>query len=111
MYRAAKRGPCGKDNIPVEGVMKELIFRSVDLSRIINRNEDRVIKAMEMILGEVDWQPEPLDIQDIYALSLNRLPPRYVQEGTIVFNEPIRNRELEDVVREAVTKVRNNPNY
>ena len=89
----------------------DLKIRLVDLSRIYNKNEKRVVLAMEKILGEMDWDPEPLDIQDIYALSLNRLPPRYVQEGTIVFNEPIRIGEIERVVREAVEKVKDSPNY
>lgn len=92
--------------------MKELKFRSVDLSRINNRNEIRVIQAMDSIMSEMkDWEPEALDIQDIYALALNRLPPRYVQEGTIVFNEPVRKEEVEKVVREAVRVVKESPNY
>lgn len=89
-----------------------LKIQLVDLSRIYNKNEKRVVLAMEKILSKMeDWEPEPLDIQDIYALSLNRLPPRYVQEGTIVFNEPIRIADIERVVQEAVDKVRDSPNY
>lgn len=92
--------------------MSELNFRLVDLSRISNKNEKRVIQAMEKVLGEIDdWEPQGLDIQDIYALALNRLPPRYVQEGTIVFNEPVRREDIEKIVRESVNKVRNSPNY
>jgi hypothetical protein len=84
----------------------------VDLSRVTNKNEKRVILAMEKILATVkDWEPEALDIQDIYALALNNLPPRYVQEGTIVFNERVKNEEVEKVVREAIEKVRISPNY
>jgi hypothetical protein len=84
----------------------------VDLSRISNKNEKRVIQAMEKILATIsDWDPEALDIQDIYALALNSLPPRYVQEGTIVFNERVKNEEVEKVVREAIEKVRISPNY
>lgn len=84
----------------------------VDLSRISNKNEKRVIQAMEKILATIsDWDPEALDIQDIYALALNSLPPRYVQEGTIVFNERVKNEEVEKVVREAIEKVRTSPNY
>ena len=89
----------------------EYEFRSVDLSRVYNKNEKRVIKSMETILTELNWEPEALDIQDIYALSLNNLPPRYVQDGTIVFNESVRNDEVDRVVREAVEKVKSSPNY
>ncbi|MDD3618923.1 MAG: late competence development ComFB family protein [Desulfobulbaceae bacterium] len=87
-------------------------LRFVDLSRISNKNEKRVIQAMEKILATIDdWEPEVLDIQDIYALALNSLPPRYVQEGTIVFNERVKNDEVEKVVRDAIEKVKTSPNY
>ena len=90
----------------------DLKIQLVDLSRIYNKNEKRVVLAMEKILGAMDnWEPEPLDIQDIYALALNQLPPRYVQEGTIVFNEPIRIGDVERVVQEAIDKVKESPNY
>lgn len=82
------------------------------LSKIINKNEKRVAVAMELLLGEMeDWSPETLDIQDIYALALNRLPPRYVQDGTIVFNEPVKNEEIDRVVEEAIGIVKDSPNY
>ncbi len=92
--------------------MSELKFRFVDLGRITNKNEKRVILAMEKLLADLDeWDPEPLDIQDIYALALNRLPPRYVQDGTIVFNEPVKREEVERVVGEAIKTVKDSPNY
>ena len=90
----------------------ELNVRYVDLSRIYNKNEKRVVLAMEKILSAIeDWEPEALDIQDIYALTLNSLPPRYVQEGTIVFNEPVKITEVEKAVHKAIEKVRSTPNY
>lgn len=90
----------------------DLKLRFVDLSRISNKNEKRVIQAMEKILAAMDdWEPEALDIQDIYALALNNLPPRYVQEGTIVFNERVKNEDIEQEVQAAVEKVRKRPNY
>ncbi|MCF6239529.1 MAG: late competence development ComFB family protein [Candidatus Marinimicrobia bacterium] len=89
----------------------DLQLRLVDLSRIYNRNEKRVVPVMEKILTAMNWDPEDLDIQDIYALALNNLPPRYVQDGTIVFNESVREKEIERVVQEAVDKVKLSPNY
>ena len=84
----------------------------VDLSRIHNRNEKRVLLSMEKVFAAMDdWEPEALDIQDVYALALNSLPPRYVQEGTIVFNETVRNAEIEQAVRVAVEKVRKKPSH
>lgn len=88
----------------------ELKLQFVDLSRIYNKNEKRVVLAMEKYLSTMtDWEPEALDIQDIYALALNSLPPRYVQDGTIVFNEPVKRTDIEHAVKAAVNKVKNSP--
>ena len=88
----------------------ELKLQFVDLSRIYNKNEKRVVLAMEKYLATInDWEPEGLDVQDIYALALNSLPPRYVQDGTIVFNEPVKRTDIEHAVEVAVGKVRNSP--
>ena len=92
--------------------LAEQKLSNIDLSRIRNRNEKRVVQAMDRVFAAIeDWEPEALDIQDIYALALNALPPRYVQEGTIVFNESVRNAEIEQAVRKAVDKVRRKPNH
>jgi hypothetical protein len=92
--------------------LAEQKLHDVDLSRIHNRNEKRVVQAMDQVFAAIeDWEPEALDIQDIYALALNALPPRYVQEGTIVFNESVRSTEIEQAVRKAVDKVRSKPNH
>ncbi|MHB8789048.1 MAG: late competence development ComFB family protein [Desulfobulbaceae bacterium] len=92
--------------------LAEQKLHNVDLSRIHNRNEKRVVQAMEQVFAAIkEWEPEALDIQDIYALALNALPPRYVQEGTIVFNESVRGAEIEEAVRKAVDKVRTKPNH
>lgn len=88
----------------------DLKLRFVDLSRIYNKNEKRVVLAMEKYLASIpDWEPEALDIQDIYALALNSLPPRYVQDGTIVFNESVKRSDIEHAVEVAANKVRKSP--
>lgn len=87
-----------------------LKLQFVDLSRIYNKNEKRVVLAMEKYLAEItDWEPGALDVQDIYALALNSLPPRYVQDGTIVFNEAVKPSDIEHAVEVAVQKVRRSP--
>lgn len=88
----------------------EIKLQFVDLSRIYNKNEKRVVLAMEKyLLTMTDWEPEALDIQDIYALALNSLPPRYIQDGTIVFNEPVKRTDIEHAVKTAVNKVKKSP--
>lgn len=90
--------------------LTDLKLQFVDLSRIYNKNEKRVVLAMEKFLSAMeDWEPEGLDVQDIYALALNSLPPRYVQDGTIVFNEPVKRADIEKAVEDAVNKVKTSP--
>ncbi|HMA66344.1 MAG TPA: late competence development ComFB family protein [Desulfosalsimonadaceae bacterium] len=84
--------------------------RGVDLSRIRNRNERRVVTQMKALLPEYpDFEPDILAIQDIYALALNLLPARYAQEFTIVLNDPVSDENIRGAVREAIHRVRAKP--
>lgn len=85
---------------------KKYEVAGVPLENIRNRNELRVIKLMPQVLAEhLDYHPSYLDIQDIYALTLNNLPPRYRQHGTIVIKEPVRDAEIIRELRNSVNKV------
>lgn len=96
----------------IQDMLAKYEVAGTDLFFVRNRNEKRVIDVLPDILGEYpDFVPNPIDLQDIYALSLNSLPPRYVQQGSIVLREPVRPGEIEDAVRDAVDTVRARPNY
>lgn len=87
-------------------------FGNASLSKIRNRNELRVIKLLGEVLQETpDYVPETLDIEDIYALTLNKLPAHYVQEGSIVLHNPVDDTTIRDCLREAIRAVRQRPNY
>jgi len=87
-------------------------FGNTSLYKIRNRNELRVIKLLGEVLQETpDYLPESLDIEDIYALTLNRLPAHYVQEGSIVLHDPVDDTTIRDSLREAIRTVRQRPNY
>jgi fructose 1,6-bisphosphatase len=91
---------------------EKYLYGNVDLFEIRNRNETRVIKAMREVMRDYPgFEPHVLDIEDIYALALNSLPPRYTQKGSIVLHEPVSDSEVADAVRQAVEKVRKSPNY
>lgn len=88
--------------------MSQKIFEvnGVPLGGIRNRNEERVIKLMPKVLAEfLDYKPTYLDIQDIYALTLNNLPPRYKQSGSIIIRESLGDEEIMRELRLAVGKV------
>jgi hypothetical protein len=71
-----------------------------------------VIKHLPDILEEYpDYEPDTLDIQDIYALTLNKLPACYGQEVSIVLHEPVDDTMIRDKTREAVQTVRQRPKY
>ncbi len=84
----------------------------VPLGKIRNRNELRVIQFMSEILNTLDdYSPGMMDVEDIYALTLNLLPPRYVQRGSIVLREEVTDEMIEEKVREAIEVVSSNPKY
>ncbi len=85
--------------------------KGIDLNKIRNRNEKRVVKFMTEILDEYysDYIFEQLDIEDIFALTLNLLPARYVQKGTIILQDRISDFEIKSKVREATERVLENP--
>ena len=86
--------------------------RGTKLFWVRNRNELRVVQEMERVLAEYpDFKPAVLDLEDIYALSLNKLPARYTQRGSIVLQEPVRDEEVADAIRDAIEVVRARPNY
>lgn len=88
----------------------QYIFRGVNLNDIRNRNEMRVLEQLPRTLDEYpDFEPNIIDIQDIYALSLNLLPAFYTQAFSIVLKKPIDDQKVQDAIRKAIEIVRGNP--
>ena len=87
-------------------------YGGVSLNRVRNQNELRVIEILAAVLGEYDgYDPDYLDIQDIYALALNKLQPRYMPEMSMDLHNPVGEEMVCDAVREAIGRVRENPNH
>ncbi len=87
-------------------------INSTDFSEIRNRNEVRVIKMINKVMSEPPgYAPDELSLQDIYALALNALPPRYSQTGTIVLRDPVKDEDVLRAVRNAFATVVQNPKY
>ena len=83
---------------------------AADFFHIRNRNEGRVLKALSELLHKKDsLLISAKDIQDIYALALNMLPPRYAQHGTIVLRDPVKKEEITAVVQDAYEYVMERP--
>ncbi|MBF0277570.1 MAG: late competence development ComFB family protein [SAR324 cluster bacterium] len=86
---------------------------TVSLAKIRNKNELRVISLMPEVLKtlEREFKPDIMDIEDIYALTLNNLAPRYVQNGSIVMNEVLKDEIICDQIRAAVRVVSERPKH
>lgn len=77
---------------------------------IRNRNELRVVKEIRRLLDLDSTVPLSCkDWQDVYALALNALPPRYTQSGTIVLREPVRKDNVAQAVQDAIALVHVQP--
>jgi hypothetical protein len=80
------------------------------LYHVRNRNEQRVIKALAAMIKNGETGKLSMEmIEDIYALTLNQLPARYTQTGTIVLRDPVRKQTLEEALRAAVAKICSDP--
>ncbi|OBQ56191.1 late competence development ComFB family protein [Halodesulfovibrio spirochaetisodalis] len=89
---------------------EKYLLNDVNFFDIRNRNEGRVIKTIQKVLETPPYyKPSEKDLFDIYALSLNSLPARYAQQGTIVLRDPVRDSDIEDAVRKAFAIVVENP--
>ena len=88
-----------------------LVVRGINLDKIRNRNERRVARFMAEIIDEYydDYIFEHLDIEDVYALTLNLLPARYAQKGTIILQDRLSDFEIKSKIREAIDRVLENP--
>jgi len=85
-------------------------INGTDLQSIHNRNELRVVKEIQALVDGVPGLDLSSDnLQDIYALALNAMPPRYTQAGTIVLREPVQQKEITKIVHEACTFVLAHP--
>lgn len=99
--------------------MIEKTLFGYDLSEISNLNEELVIELMEKVLDENKSICRcQLCIEDIFALSLNKLKPLYVQSSTRegIFKEydltKILDREkVKEAILEAVNRVTRYPHH
>ena len=90
---------------------KTLVINGVDVTNIINRNETRVAELIPPLIEEYysDFIFEDLDIQDIYALTLNLIPAGYAQTGSIILSNRISDFEINSKIRIAIERVLDNP--
>ena len=90
---------------------QHLFAGKTPLQQIGNRNEESIFQRMPGVLQALEYEPQSLDIQDIYTLALNELTPNYVQETAIVLKELVDEQTIQMTIRKAAEQVCSNPNY
>ena len=90
----------------------EYLYQDIDLTEIRNFNELRVINAMKAIMPTVPgFKPNDIDVQDVYALAVSSLPPRYRQFGIEVYREEVTDAMIAEAVIKSIQAVREHPNH
>jgi len=84
----------------------------VSLLNIRNSNEKKVIQFMKELIPQFpDFDYCTICLQDVYALALNQLTPRYTQAGTIILRKQLQEDDYRDVVESAIETVLKNVNH
>lgn len=95
---------------------KNYQVNGIQLEDIRNKNEKKVIQMMNELIPEYgEFDNCSMCIQDIYALSLNQVAPKYIQDGTIMLKRKssLKEEELEirKVVRSSIETVIKYPKH
>ncbi len=84
----------------------------VSVETVKNKNEAKVIQFMRELIPQFpEFDYCTICIQDVYALSLNQLSPRYIQAGTIVLRKELKDEDYRDVVENSIEQVIKNKNH
>ena len=84
----------------------------ISVENIRNKNENKVIKYMRELIPQFpEFDYCSICIQDVYALSLNQLSPRYIQSGTIVIRKELTEEDFKDIVEDSIEQVLKNKNH
>ena len=90
---------------------QKLCVGKMPLHQIRNRNEARLAQIMPSLFAKLNLELDSIDIQDVFALALNKLPPHYVREMAIVFVELVDEDTIRVALREAIAQVQASPNH
>jgi len=89
-------------------------LNDMDYSYIVNRNEKKIRATLDKFFQDANddsllQQLSQKDIQDVYALTLNKLPARYAHNTTIVIKDPISSSQIRTIIKQAIETVIKNP--
>ncbi len=84
----------------------------VSLENVRNAWETKVIKCMDKVLPDFpDFDYCSICIQDVYALAMNQLNSKYIQQGSVMIKKEYNSNDFRDIIEHAVEKVMKKPNH
>ncbi|MBU2512054.1 late competence development ComFB family protein [bacterium] len=89
------------------------MINGISLQNIRNRFEVIVIKLMEKNFPQfAEFDNCPICTEDVYALSLSRIPSVYVKDVSQVFDDDeLMTENVEEIVKYAIFQVMSNPKH
>ncbi len=90
----------------------DYVINGVSLENVRNGYEFSVIDMMKKLIPEYsEFDNCPICIEDVYALSLSRIPSTYFRTNSTFFNNFEPNETVEEIVRYAFFQVINQPKH
>ncbi len=92
---------------------KNYRINGISLQNIRNRFEIIVIKLMEKNIPQFpQFDNCPICTEDVYALSLSRIPSVYTKDGSLVFEDDnLMTENVEEIVKYAIFQVMSKPKH
>lgn len=88
------------------------IVNGVSLENVRNGYELIVIQLMKKLIPEFpDFDNCPVCIEDVYALSLSRIPATYFQNDSLISLDANPDENIEEIVRYALFQVMGQPKH
>ncbi|MDT8445282.1 MAG: late competence development ComFB family protein [bacterium] len=82
------------------------------LEQVRNICEILVVGSIRKLMPEYPaFDQCSMCIEDVYALSLSRLPATYAHAGSIILNREVSAQDVDDVVRYAILQVSEHPKH
>ena len=93
--------------------IEDYTINGVSLENIRNRFEVIVIRLMKEFIPQFpEFDNCPVCIEDVYALSLSRIPSVYMKDESLVFeDDEMITENIKEIVKYAIYQVTSNPKH
>jgi len=91
---------------------EDYIIGGISLGDIRNKYEIIVIRLMKELTPEFpEFDNCPICLEDVYALSLSRIPSTYISNDSLIDKEEEIDDSLREIVRYAIFQVMSKPKH